>query len=205
MDMANLNNEQQTKLFNSQALINSIMSDAAAENAAEQFNASSEKQTNQFFAGLTASISQFNAEQSNAMEKFNAGEANAIAEFNTTQLNLRDQFNAQNSLIIEQANAEWFQKIATTDNAAINQSNREEAAAANNMTAKGFDAYMMEVRDLMDYAWKTANNDADRAVKLSVAKLETEAKAAQAKATKSSGLWSALGAVASQLVRPGGR
>ena len=39
------------------------------------------------------------------------------------------------------------------------------------MTAKGFDAYMMEVRDLMDYAWKTANNDADRAVKLSVAKL----------------------------------
>jgi len=205
MDMANLNNEQQTKLFNSQALINSIMSDAAAENAAEQFNASSENQTNQFFAGLTASISQFNAEQNNAMEKFNAGEANAIAEFNTTQLNLRDQFNTQNSLIIEQANAEWFQKIATTDNAAINQSNREEAAAANNMTAKGFDAYMMEVRDLMDYAWKTANNDADRAVKLSVAKLETEAAAANAKATKSSGLWSALGAVASQLVRPGGR
>ena len=204
MDMANLNNEQQTKLFKSQALINSIMSDAAAENAAEQFNASSENQTNQFFAGLTASISQFNAEQSNAMEKFNAGEANAIAEFNTTQLNLRDQFNTQNGLIIEQANAEWFQKIATTDNAAINQSNREEAAAANNMTAKGFDAYMMEVRDLMDYAWKTANNDADRAVTLSVAKLETEAKAAQARATKSSGLWSALGAVASQLVRPGG-
>jgi len=204
MDMANLNNEQQTKLFNSQAQINAMLSDAAAENAVAQFNASSENQTNQFFAGLTASISQFNAEQNNAMEKFNAGESNAIAEFNTTQLNLRDQFNTQNSLIIEQANAEWFQKIATTDNAAINQSNREEAAAANNMTAKGFDAYMMEVRDLMDYAWKTANNDADRAVKLSVAKLTSEAAAATAKANKSSGLWSALGAVASQLVRPGG-
>jgi len=192
VDMANLN------------AANAKVLAAAAENAAAQFNASSENQINQFFAGLTASISQFNAEQNNAMEKFNAGESNAIAEFNTTQLNLRDQFNTQNSLIIEQANAEWFQKIATTDNAAINQSNREEAAAANNMTAKGFDAYMMEVRDLMDYAWKTANNDADRAVKLSVAKLTSEAAAATAKANKSSGLWSALGAVASQLVRPGG-
>ena len=195
MDIANLDNTQQTSLFKSQQLAASLLSDAAAENAASQFNASSQNQTDQFFANLSAQVAEFNNEQSNAMNRFNAGEANAIAEFNATQQNLRGQFNAQNGLIIEQANADWYQKIATTDNAAINQANRDAAAQANNMTTLGFGAYMQEVRDLMSYAWQTANNDADRATNLAVAKVSGDAAEANAKASRSSGLWTALGTV----------
>ena len=195
MDLANLDNEQQAELFKTQTIANSILSDAAAENAAAQFNASSENQTKQFFASMANQVAQFNNEQTNAMNRFNAGETNALAEFNTTQKNLRGQFNAQNSLIIEQANAEWYQKIATTDNAATNQANRDAAAAANNMTTLGFGAYMQEVRDLMNYSWQTANNDADRATNLAIAKVAGDANMANAKAKKYSGLWTALGAV----------
>jgi hypothetical protein len=205
MDMSNLSNEQQTAMFKSQAIVNSLLSDSAAENAAAQFNASSENQTTQFFANLTTQVGQFNSEQKNSMNKFNAGEANAIAEFNTTQVNQREQFNATNSLIIEQANAQWYQNIATIDNAATNQANRDAAAQANNMTTLGFGAYMQEVRDLMSFAWQTANNDADRATTLATAKLAAEAQAANAKANKSAGLWGAIGSIGAAMFRNGSR
>ena len=42
MEMANLTNEQQTALFNAQAINQSLLSDQAATNAASQFNATSE-------------------------------------------------------------------------------------------------------------------------------------------------------------------
>ena len=200
MDMANLNNEQQMAMFKSQAVANSILTDAAAENATAQFNASSENQSNQFFANLSTQISEFNVEQKNAISRFNAGEANALEKFNATQIAAREQFNAQNSLIVSQANAQWYQKIATTDNAAINQSNRDAAAQANDMSALGFSAYMQEVRDLMSYAWQTNNNDADRATRLAEAKLERDAKEYAAKATKSAGFWSSLGSVAATIL-----
>ena len=200
MDMANLNNEQQMAMFKSQAVANSILTDAAAENANAQFNASSENQTNQFFANISAQISEFNVEQKNAISKFNAGESNALEKFNATQIAAREQFNAQNSLIVSQANAQWYQKISTTDNAAINQSNRDAAAQANDMSALGFSAYMQEVRDLMSYAWQTNNNDADRATRLAEAKLERESAEYAAKVTKSAGLWSSLGSVAATIL-----
>ena len=202
MEMANLTNSQQTEMFKSQAVINSLMSDSAAANATAQFNASSENQVTQFFSNLATQISQFNGEQQNSLIKFNVGEANAIEQFNSTQVNLRDTFNAQNGLIIDQANAQWYQSIATTDNAAINQSNREAAAQANNMSSLGFSAYMQEVRDLMSFAWQTANNDADRATTLATANLAREASEANAKANKSAGLWGALGSVAAAILKP---
>ena len=202
MEMANLTSSQQTEMFKSQAVINSLMSDSAAANATAQFNASSENQVTQFFSNLATQISQFNGEQQNSLIKFNVGEANATEQFNSTQVNLRDTFNAQNGLIIDQANAQWYQSIATTDNAAINQSNREAAAQANNMSSLGFSAYMQEVRDLMSFAWQTANNDADRATTLATANLAKEASEANAKANKSAGLWGALGSVAAAILKP---
>lgn len=200
-DMASLNNEQQAAIFKAQAITNTLLSDTAAENAAAQFNASSQTQTDQFFANLTSSVGQFNANQTNAMSRFNAGEENAIEQFNATQQNLREQFNSANSLIVEQANANWYQKIATTDNAATNQANRDAAASANNMTSLAFNAAMQETRDLMSYAFQAADNDATRAVQLAVAKLSSEDAKAAAKAESSAGLWGALGSIGAAIFR----
>ena len=203
MDMKNLDNEQSTSIFKSQQITNAMLTDAAADNAAKQFNATNEIQVNQFYDNSTATVALQNNEQANAQERFNAGEANAVAMHNSKMLEAREQFNAQNSLIIEQANASWYQQVATADTAAINQANRDKAAEANNMTQLAFNAVMQETRDLMSYAWQTANNDAERATQLALGKLQSDAAAASAKANISNGMWGALGQFGAAFLRRG--
>jgi hypothetical protein len=199
MDMANLDKEQQTSVFKAQSMVNSLLSDTAATNAAKQFNATSENQTNQFFSSLSSTVAQFNVDQANAMERYNAGEANTIAQFNSQLDNQREQFNASNSLIIEQANTQWAQTITTTNNAAINAANRDEAIAANGLTATAYNNLLQKERDIMSYAFQTANDNASRATQLAVANISADASitAAEMAASgdKAAGLASAAGSL----------
>ena len=170
-DMANLSNQQQTELFTSQQRIQSIFTDQAAVNAAEQFNATSENQTKQFFAQLDTQVSQFNAAQANAQAQFNAGEANAIEKFNTEVQNQRDQFNANNRLVIDQANAQWRRQIATADTAAINRANEINAQNLLGISNTAYNNLWQYYSDAMQYAWTSAENERDRVVKLAEAHL----------------------------------
>ncbi len=201
VDMTNLNNEQQTSMMKAQSMVNTLLSDTAATNASKQFNASSENQTNQFFASLSSNIAQFNVDQTNAMGRFNAGEANTIAQFNTQLENQRDQFNSQNSLIVEQANTQWFQTIATANNAGINQANRDAAMAANNLTGTAYNNMLQRERDLLSYAVSTANSNADRNTQLVIAKLQSEDAKNAANATKSAGWSGALGSLFAAVIK----
>lgn len=210
MDMTNLNNEQQATMFKAQSMVNAMFSDQAAENAAKQFNATSENQVNQFFADLGARVSLSNAEQASLVERFNAGETNALAQFNSAQHEARNQFEAANSLVIAQANAQWLQSVATTENAAQNEANRQNAQRANEFTALGYNTTIQQYRDLMSYAWQTSDNDAQRAVSLAIAKLQADtakyssdtaaaSAAASTSASKSNAMWGALGAFAGSI------
>ena len=192
MDMKNLDNQQQTAVFKTQEMLNVMLSDTAARNAAAQFNATSENQTNQFFASLSANVAQFNVEQANAMNRFNAGEANAMSQFNAAQVNLRDQFNANNQLLIAQANAQWFQNITTMENAAQNQANRDAAMAANNMTMTAYNNRVQRERDLLAWAWQSSENASQRNADLGLEKFK------QAGA-KSSALSGAAGTILSEV------
>jgi len=166
IDMANLANDQQTALFKQQSLVSSILSDQAAANAAQQFNATSENQTNQFFANLASSVNQFNAAQINAMKQFNADEVNSLLEFNAGIQNQREMFNAQNYLVVAQANAQWRQNLATINTAAANEVNREYAQTVNALTLKTLDEIWQRERDLMDYSFTSSENSADRALSI---------------------------------------
>ena len=170
-DMANLSNQQQMEMFTAQQRIQSIFTDQAAVNAAEQFNATSENQTKQFFAQLDTQVSQFNAAQANAQEQFNAGEANAIEKFNTEVQNQRDQFNANNRLVIDQANAQWRRQIATADTAAINRANEINAQNLLGISNTAYNNLWQYYSDAMQYAWTSAENERDRVVKLAEAHL----------------------------------
>lgn len=172
MDLSNLSNLQQMQVLRAQETAQSILSDAAAINAARQFNATSDNQTDQFFAALGSQVQRFNAEQINAINRFNAGETNALAQFNTAQTNARDQFNAQNHLIIAQANAAWAQAITTAANAAANQANRDAALAANNLTSTMYNNAIQRERDLLAWAWQSGENGADRTTKILEAQIE---------------------------------
>lgn len=179
VDMSNLNNAQQTSLFKQQSLVNTLLSDTAAANAAQQFNASSQAQTDQFFANLSSSINQFNAAQINAMKQYNADEVNAMLEFNATIQNQRELFNAQNYLVVAQANAQWRQNLATINTAAANESNMDYAQTVNGLTIKSLDEIWQRERDLMDYAFTQSENAADRALSILMADKQMESVMAQ--------------------------
>ena len=166
VDMANLNAAQQTEIFKAQQNINAILTDAASENASNQFNAKSQNQSSQFDQSLQASVNQFNANQKNAIKMFNAKEDGANSQFNQNQKNIRNQFNAQNHLIIAQANAKWRQDIATINSATQNQANFQFAKDVNGLTNKAIDTLWQRERDLMSFAFTSSEAALDRALKI---------------------------------------
>ena len=174
VDMANLANDQQTALFKQQSLINSILSDSAAENAVNQFNATSENQANQFFSNLKASVNQFNAAQLNAMQQFNADEVNTLLEFNAELQDVRERFNAQNYLAVAQANAQWRQNIATINSSAANESNMAYAQNVNGLTMRALDEIWMRERDILSMAFQISENNAQRSNAVVLEKLQVE-------------------------------
>jgi hypothetical protein len=187
MDMANLSNQQQTELFKSQSRIQALFTDAAAENAASQFNASSQNQVNQFFANLFSQTSQFNATQENAISQFNADQRNVITRFTEEINNQREQFNASNRLVIDQANANWFRNVATADTAAINFANNQSVGNLLAFTTTSLNNMYQAERDMIEQAWTSGENDLERAtdiilqrivgeIELAVADKESSAK-----------------------------
>lgn len=181
MDMNNLSNQQQTEVFKAQQRIQSMFTDQAAENASRQFNATSQNQVDQFFSNLSSQTSQFNASQMNAQSQFNAGQANTVERFNAEMNNQRDQFNAQNQLAIAQANAVWRREIATADTAAINAANQLNAQAILGISETAYDNLWQYYADTMEWAWTSADNEADRHANLAIAKINADSAADLAK------------------------
>jgi len=200
MDMANLTNDQQTSLFKAQQNIQAMFTDAASSNAASQFNATSENQTNQFFASLASQVSQYNASQQNAMDQFNVNNVNSLRQFNAEQQQQRDLFNAQNGLVVAQSNAQWRQNIATMNTAALNESNSNFARTINGLTELNMSQIWQRERDIMSFAFQTANNNADRATSIAIQNLQNEATKDQAAATKSAGFAKAAGSIIGAII-----
>ena len=200
MDMTNLSNEQQTAMFKTQQNVNAILTDTAAGNAAAQFNATSDNQTKQFFSSLTSQVSQFNSTQQNAMDQFNVNSVNALREFNSELQQQRDLFNAQNGLVVAQSNAQWRQNIATMNTAALNESNATYARTINGLTETNMGQIWQRERDIMSFAFQTANNNADRATSIAVQNLQNEATKDEAAAAKSASFARAAGTIIGAIV-----
>ena len=162
IDSANLSNAQQTSVFNSQQQVQALLTDTAAENTARQLNARSQQQSDQFYDNLIASIGQNNSAQANAMTQFNAGAVNALQRFNSEIVNQREQFNARNQLAIEQSNAVWRREIATADTAAVNFQNQLNAQNILDVSSTAYANLWQEYRDVMEFAWRSGENELDR-------------------------------------------
>lgn len=173
-DMANLTNQQQTELFKAQQRTQALFTDQAAQNAANQFNATSQNQVDQFFSNLAQQASQFNATQANAQAQFNAGQVNTVERFNAEINNQRDQFNAQNQLAIAQNNAVWRREIATADTVAVNRANELNANAVLDISKEAYDNLWSHYNDTMEWAWTSADNQLDRIARLAEAELSAD-------------------------------
>jgi len=195
LDMANLSNRQQTELFKAQQRTQSMFTDAAATNAAAQFNATSQNQVDQFFANLGQQTSQFNATQQNAQSQFNAGQANTVERFNAEMNNQRDQFNAQNQLVIAQSNAQWRRQIASADTLAVNRANELNANAVLDISKTAYDNLWSYYADTMEWAWTSAESELDRNITLAVAQLESDYKKEVQAMASSSAAGTAIGSL----------
>ena len=186
--MANLTNEQQALILDTQVEQQRLLSNQASQNASRQFNATSENQINQFNESLATQIEQFNAQQGNAMEQFNASEENRVkavnagnaidaAKFNNQidvqvktfneQMDLqRDQWNAANAQAIEQSNVQWRRQANTIDTAAKNASNQENAAKAFQISSADQNFIWQELRDEAAYLRQAYENDEQRTTTL---------------------------------------
>ena len=171
MDMANTSNAQQAVMFDSQSRIQSMLTDAAADNASKQFNATSQQQTDQFFSNMKSNVSQFNASQANAQAQFNSGESNSISKFNSELSNQREQFNSQNRIVIDQSNAQWRRDIATADTAAVNRSNEINAKSLLDISNNAYNDLWQDYRDKSEWAWNSAENGRDRFTKMAMQKM----------------------------------
>ena len=178
MDMKNMDFAQQTNLFKAQSVINAVLSDQAAVNAAKQFNASSENQTNQFFESMK-----------NQVQQFNAG-----------MVVQRDQFNAQNALVVAQANAQWRQNATTLNTAAQNEANMADAMAANNFTQSTMDVVWQRERDMMDYAFRMSESSTDRALSVFLADKQVDLAQWESAQAKSAAKRESIGFVVGKLV-----
>jgi hypothetical protein len=181
MDMQNLSNEQQTSLFRAQQNVQALFTDQAAENAALQFNAASENQTNQFFADLQANVAKFNADQANSVAQFDANAVNATYQFNVAQDNAFRQFMINQNLAVAQANAQWRQQIATTNQAAQNEAAFYAAKEMNALSQAALDEIWQKERDEIDYVYNAFQNDQDRANAIILQKLAADAELDAAK------------------------
>lgn len=182
MDLANLDNEQQANVINTQSRVQSILEDTKAENTARLFVAQSQNEKDMFYSNLNSSIDQFNTAQKNSMTQFNTGEVNDAKKFNSDLENNREQFYKNMQFQVDTSNAKWRQTITLTEN-----QQKFEAAATDVKNKVGLSTEMLNrlwdrSDALLDYAWKSADNDAERKNKIALVKLQAASSAADAEA-----------------------
>jgi len=163
MDVQNLTNEQQANTLTYQTKAQALLSDAAAANAAAQFNAKNENEIQEFFAELGVQIEAANVGRRIAVDQFNANQKISLAQFNAQMDTAAEQFNANMSLAIDQSNAVWRRNVNTRNNAVQNEANRQNAMNLLSLQQNALNQLWQRYRDKAAWVVKISENATDRA------------------------------------------
>jgi hypothetical protein len=172
IDLQNLSNEQATEVLNYQGKLQALFTDAAADNAAKQFNAKTQQQVDEFFAELGVQVDNANANRVAAMEQFNVDQVNSTMMFNASMEDARERFNSNMELEIEQSNAQWRRSIATIDTATANEVNRQNAMNVLQISQNALSALWQRYRDESAWLMQSAENERQRAHQLAMLEYE---------------------------------
>lgn len=192
MDLTNLNNRQQTELINTQARVQSVLEDTKAQNAARLFGADSQNDFAKFYDQLGSQIQMFNSEQQNSMNRFNTGEVNSASQFNASLENQREQFYKDMQFNVDMANARWRQTIETANTEMQFTAARTDVQNMFNLSSEALNRVWDRADAMLDYTWKSSENEADRANRIAIAQMQADAEKRKAK----SGLLGSLGQAA---------
>ena len=163
IDTQNLTNEQQTATLDFQQQTQKLFTEAASQNAANNFNATSQNQVNQFYETLGATVEQNNTNRLAAQNQFNVDETNAMRQFNTSINDLRDRtFDAQQQAI-NQSNALWRRTLNTANTANINASQQANAQALLGISVDAQNRMWQQYRDEANFLMNVSENRAQRA------------------------------------------
>ena len=175
MDLTNLSNEQQAMVINKQAMVDALFKNTEAINAQALFTAEGRNDMAKFYDELNASIDRHNATELNGLKKFNAGEINDNSEFLADLKNNRQQYVANMQYNIDKANAGWRQDVATTNNQNEFDAASTDIKNALGITQEAQNALWDDADSLLDYIWKSADNDQQRELLLLTAQLQAQA------------------------------
>ena len=174
MDMQNLSNEQQAEIVNKQAFVQSLFDNTKAINAQRLFTADNTNDINKFYSELNSAIQRHNTSETNALSKFNVGEINNAAQFNADIKNDRQKFLSEMQYNIDVANAKWRQTVETTNTAIMVEAHTTDAKNALDLTQEAQNNLWDSADNLLDYIWKTTDNDTERELRLLVAQLQAQ-------------------------------
>ena len=136
MDLTDVKNDQAGAVLKYQSEVQSLFTDAAAENARLQFNAKNQTQIDQYYDQLGATVSKANNDREVATKQFNADQSNSMTKYLEKIEDSRDKFNANMQLQIDQANTMWRRTINTANTALQNDANKLNASALLGMTVQ---------------------------------------------------------------------
>lgn len=174
IDLQNLTNEQKTNEINYQGALQAILTDAAAENAAQQFNAKNQIQVDQFFAEMDVQVQNANANRKAAVDQFNVSESNAMTQFTASLNDARERFNSQMQLQVDQSNAVWRRDIKTANTAIQNETNRLNAQNLLNMTTQAQNQLWQKYRDESAWIFQMSENAKQRAHQVGMLAMEND-------------------------------
>ena len=177
IDVQNLDNTQKMNTINYQGKLQSLLTDASAQNAADQFNAKSKNQLDEFYSELDSQIAQSNSNREAASRQFNVDQANAMSRYVAGLNDQRDQFNKNMSMQINQANAVWRRQINTSNTAGQNEINRQNALNVLNVSQAGLNALWQRYRDESSWAFTSAESTKQRDHQIAVTAMEVSAQA----------------------------
>ena len=163
IDLQNLTNEQQSNTITYQTKAKELLTDAASQNAAKQFNAKSENEINTFFAELGSQIESANVSRAMAVQQYNTGQRVAADQFNATMTANQESFNANMRKEIDQSNAVWRRTVNTSNTANQNEANRQNALNLLSLSQNALNNLWQVYRDKASWTVKISESAADRA------------------------------------------
>ena len=174
MNLKNTTNEQQAAVLTYQSRVQSLFTDQAAANAAQQFNATSQNQVNQFYDQLGATVEQANAARDLSIQKFNSEETTSVEEFNTNLDNIREQFNVAMRSQIDQSNVTWRRQINTANTANENRANQTNAAIMLGLTQQAQNQLWQKYRDEAHQLYTSLENETQRNHQIVLSAMENQ-------------------------------
>lgn len=163
LDVQNLTNEQQSNTISYQGKLQSMLTDAAQENAARQLNAKTQNQVDMFFAELGTQIESATLNRKAAVQQYNTSQQNAMSQFNAQMQTAREQFNASMSAQIAQSNAQWRRDINTSNTATQNAANQQNVQNLLGINQQALANLWQAYRDQASWNLQISENNLARA------------------------------------------